>query len=164
MLGEGYPKLLGEQPCELYKLQGTLTGFVYPNSSTISFINLKAVSKENSLVGDLSSFLLDPKVKVSPKLNQIVHRMSSSFEKFKKDKEVIHVLTHYDKVKEQAEAEGVEKDMEKGMEKGIEKGKNEGKIEGKIEVYYKELKLTPEEIAKKINLPLTEIKSIILGF
>ena len=51
------------------------------------------------------------------------------------------------------EERGIEKGIEIGTEKGIEIGINKGEIK----VYYNELKLSPEEIAKKMNLPLKKV-------
>lgn len=45
--------------------------------------------------------------------------------------------------------------------KGRIEGKKEGRTEGKVSVYYNDMGLSPEQIAKKLNKPLDEILKII---
>ena len=51
--------------------------------------------------------------------------------------------------------------INKGIGIGEDRGRNEGRDEGKISVYYEEMKLSPEAIAKKMNKPLDMILKVI---
>ena len=48
---------------------------------------------------------------------------------------------------------GIEKGIEQGIEKGIEQGIEKGKLESAI-VMIKDFNISPEDVAKKINIPL----------
>ena len=52
---------------------------------------------------------------------------------------------------------GTEKGIEIGTEKGIEIGTERGIEKGRINVYYEEMQLTPEEISKKMSVPLERV-------
>ena len=41
------------------------------------------------------------------------------------------------------------------------RGKLEGKVEGKVEILFNKLKMTPEDIAKDLNITLEQVKDII---
>ena len=50
---------------------------------------------------------------------------------------------------------------EEGIEIGIEKGIEIGTEIGAINVYYNEMQLTPEEIAKRMSIPLEHVNKTI---
>ena len=50
---------------------------------------------------------------------------------------------------------------ETGKAEGIEVGRAEGIEIGEIKVYHKELQLSPEEIAQKMNIPIERVIEII---
>jgi|GEM_PF-4146454 len=58
---------------------------------------------------------------------------------------------------------GLEKGIEKGMEKGIEKGIEKGRLEGRFESAFimLDMGIEPSEIAKRLELPLEEIRKRI---
>lgn len=47
------------------------------------------------------------------------------------------------------------------IEKRINQHKQDGHDEGMIDAYYNDMKLSPENIAKKMNKPLEEVQEII---
>lgn len=49
----------------------------------------------------------------------------------------------------------------KGIQEGIDIGLNRGRDEGMIDAYYNDMKLSPEDIAKKMDKPLEEVQEII---
>ena len=55
---------------------------------------------------------------------------------------------------------GIEKGIEKGIKEGIKKGKLEAKKEDVIKIY-KKLNLSPEDIAKVLELPEDFVKNVI---
>lgn len=51
--------------------------------------------------------------------------------------------------------------MESVLDRVESKGKTEGRMEGMIHVYYNDMKLTPVQISKKLNIPVEKVIEII---
>ncbi|OOB79271.1 MAG: hypothetical protein BEN18_04380 [Epulopiscium sp. Nuni2H_MBin001] len=64
----------------------------------------------------------------------------------------------------QGKAEGIIEGMAKGEARGEAIGVAVGEARGKVEVYYKEMKLTPQQIAVKLGIDVKEVQQIIKSF
>lgn len=57
--------------------------------------------------------------------------------------------------------EGFHSGLEDILEDAMERSRKDGYVEGRISVYHNEMRMSPENIAKKMNKPLDEISMII---
>jgi hypothetical protein len=109
LLAEDIKELLHGEIFTNYILKDTVTGNLYPNNSSILFVSLQQLSKQNNEAGELSKFLLDEKIEPSYKeVIKIIESFSDLFYIFKEDKEVRSVIT----VKERFKNEGIEQGIE----------------------------------------------------
>ena len=123
LLASDTDTVLQEQTFMNYILKDESTNKVYPGTSGIMFISLTRLSENNSLAGELASFLLG-KV-VNPKnedVKRIAKTFKMSFEAFKDDKEVKNTMTMAEKYRNEGWLDGREAGREEGMEKGLNIG------------------------------------------
>jgi len=99
-LAEDVKSLLRGKTIARYVLKDEISGEEHPESSGIMYVSLTKLAKENTPVGELASFLLgittDPQNEV---VKKIAKTFSASFQEFKKDEDVVTVLTHEERVR-----------------------------------------------------------------
>ena len=150
LMAEDLPKVMHGEKYSNYVLKNEATNMPFPKTSGIMFVSLQRLSKESSAAGELASLLtgkqIDAKRIKDASVRAIAEGLDKGFKIFKEDKEVVGMMTVREKwtMIDRAEA------------------KHEGKIEGKIEVYYSDLKMTPEKIAKLLNMDVSSVSEIIL--
>jgi len=109
LLAEDVKELLHDEVFTNYLLKDNVTGNSYPNNSSIIFVSLQKLAKNNNIVGELSKFLLGKQVEPTfTEVKSIVKNFDSLFNDFKEDKGVKTVIT----VKERFKNEGVVEGME----------------------------------------------------
>ena len=89
LLAEDVQKLLHGNSFSNYVLKDEVSGKVYPNASGIMFVSLKRLSQEDTVAGELASFLLGKTNDIkSEEVKRIADTFKNSFEMFRIDKEV----------------------------------------------------------------------------
>lgn len=89
----------------------------FPNSSSITLVNLEKLSEQKNKAGELAVILLGKEVAVThPEVEQIQNGLNKTFEIFKIDKEVQKMLTLQERAREQGFEDGREQGLEDGME------------------------------------------------
>jgi len=115
-----------------YILQDEVTGNKHPANSGIMYVSLSKLSKEDSVAGELASFLLgklsEPKYEAARK---IADAFKKSFKSFKTDKDVAKMLSLAERYAHDGEVIGIEKGVAIGMEKGVAVGIEKGVAVGK---------------------------------
>ena len=69
-----------------------------------------------------------------------------------------------DRVENKGRAEGITQGRTEGIAQGRAEGISQGRTEGKIFVYYRDMELSAEQIAEKLNMPLEDVLKIIKSF
>jgi len=127
-----------------YILKDEVTGKNHPAKSGIMYVSLSKLSKEESVAGELASFLLgkiaEPEYEA---VKKIADAFKISFKSFKTDKDVAKMLSLAERYMHDGEVIG----MEKGVEKGVAIGKTELANEAR-ELYEKGV--DPQEILRMI--------------
>jgi predicted transposase/invertase (TIGR01784 family) len=116
LLSEDIKELLHNQSFTNYILRDNVTDEIYPNNSSMMFVSLKKLSKENNIAGELARFLLGEEIDPTyDEVKTIIKSFNNSFKTFKEDKGVKTVMT----VKERFKNEGFVDGIEQGIEQGI---------------------------------------------
>ena len=135
-----------------YILKDEVTNKVYPNTSSIMFISLIRLSKQNNIAGELAAYLLGKlPIPESEEVKQIASTFSSSFETFKTDKEVKNTMTIAEKWKNEAWMDGIEQGLEQGVTAGAVR---------LVELL--KIGLSPEEALRKIKEERAELASSLM--
>jgi hypothetical protein len=152
-----------------YILKDEITGNEYPTTSGIMYVSLTKLSQENSLAGELASFLLGNTSKPKNEtVNKIAEAFKSSFDSFKNDKEVANLLTLAERYTHDGRVEGIEQGIEQGVAQGISQGISQGMTIGEANVANEARELLkkgidPAEILRRImskcDKPNTELSS-----
>ena len=115
-------KLLPGGAFSNYIPKNEVSGETYPVASGIMFISLTQLSKEETVAGELASFLLgkinDAK---SDKVKRIADTLTKSCEEFCKDKGVKDSMSVREKWMSEARIEGMEEGLQQGIQQGIAK-------------------------------------------
>ena len=120
ILGEHSEELLGEEVYENYTLLGQLTGRQYPNKSSILYVSLVKLSKEDSRGGELARFLLG--IDLFPKDEDIINiskGFNRGFDVLREDKEARNKMSNLEYIRSEARYEALEEGREEGREEGI---------------------------------------------
>ena len=112
LLAEDAKDLLYDEKFTNYMLIDNITGNLYPNNSSIMFVSLQKLSKEKTVAGELSRFLLGEELEpVKEEVRNISKEFGKLFHIFKEDKEIKAMMT----VKERFKNEGREEGREEGI-------------------------------------------------
>ena len=153
LMAENLPKLMHGKKYVNYVLKDEASNIPYPKTSGIMFASLKQLSEEGTPAGELSSLLLGKKIDPDDFKSKNVRAIAEGFNKgfgfFKEDKEVVGMMTVREKW---TLADRIEAKIE---------GRIEGRIEGKIEVCYKDLKMSPKEIAALLGMDENSVSEIL---
>ena len=164
LLGEPSPELIPTGTCEMYCLSGELYGKRFPTSYGLLFMDLQEIAKtgKHKPAREIAQFLLSQTTEI-PSNSDIAEFFFNRFRNFKQDREVTKVLALWDKTREEAEAEGIEKGMKRGIAQGLAQGLTQGKAEGKAEII-KSMRasgISIDGIATITTLPVSEVESLL---
>ena len=110
-----------------YSFKSDETGEPYPNGPNMMFVNLKALSKEKTVAGELSNiFLGNTQISKNLVLKDIIEHLKVSAKEFINDKEVRTIYSAIAEREYQAGLRSREKALQEGREEGLEKGREEG--------------------------------------
>ena len=156
LVGENTDKIFeNNEPFAEYVIKNKVTNKELDIKSTILFVNLKALSKENTKAGELARVLIgQTKNPEDKEVAEIFKTITSNFEEFKKDKEAKSRMTVAERYIEQGELEGELRGIEIGRQEGIQKGRQEGIQKGRAEGAEKLLKLLKEGISPEEALDI----------
>ena len=149
LMAKDNDNLMHGRKCTYYVLADERTGKRHPNRSGIMFASLTKMSEEDTPAGELSKLLLGLRGPSDSyrhgEVKRIAENFKKGFEAFKEDKEATNMLTF----------------AERKIMEGEIKGEARGEARGKIEILHTELGLSPEEIAKKLNMEVGQVKDIL---
>ena len=107
LLAEDVQKLLPSGAFSNFVPKDEVSGETYPNASGIMFVSLKRLSQENTVAGELASFLLGKTNDIkSEEVKQIADTFGRSYEEFRNDKEVKKSMSVAEKLKLEGRVEG----------------------------------------------------------
>ena len=153
--------LMHDNKYTYYVLADERTKKLHPNLSGIMFVSLSKISKEESLSGELSRFLLGVETNAMnfkySDVKGIINKMKIGFKAFKEDKEATNMLSFAERKLSEGEARG----RREGEERGRREGEAEGIIKGKIETCHTIFGLSSREIAEKLNINENQVKYIL---
>ena len=153
LMAKDNSKLMHGNKYTYYVLSDERTGKRHPNLSGIMFVSLTKISREESLSGELSMFLLGIETEIEnfnhSDVKTIAKEVKKGFKIFKEDKEATNMLSF------------AERKLSEGEARGEARGRIEGKIEGKIEICHTVFGLSTKEIAKKLNMDENQVKSVL---
>ena len=145
LLAENVDKLLHGMTFANYLLREESSGIAYPNTSSILFVNLKKLSDEETVSGELAAFLLGKTRGInSGKAKRISDALKKSSRAFSKDKGVKKRMSIKQKWQDEAKVEGTEEGIQQGLQQGMQQGA--AKIVELIKTG-----LSPEEALEKVS-------------
>ena len=107
LLAGDVQKLIPSGAFSNYVPRDEVSGVVYPNASGIMFVSLKKLSQENTVAGELASFLLGKTNDVINKeVRQIADTLKKSCEEFCINKEVKKSMSVADELRMEGRVEG----------------------------------------------------------
>ena len=134
LLAEDVQELLHGNAFSNYVPIDEVSGKLYPNASGIMFISLRELSEEQTIAGELASFLLGKTSDVkNAEVKRIADTLKKSCDEFCADKEVKKSMSVMELKEEEARSEGYEKGLAEGKAEGLAEGLAEGKAEGLVE-------------------------------
>ena len=149
LLAEDLDKLLHGRTFANYLLKEESSQIAYPNTSCILFVNLKKLSNEQTVAGELASFLLGKTRGISSgRAKRISDVLKKSCREFGRDKGVKRSMSIKQKWQEEARMEGKEEGLRQGVQQGMQQGIQQGAA--KIVELIKS-GLSPEEALKKVK-------------
>ena len=131
LLADDVPKLLPNGAFSNFVPKDEVSGTVYPNASGIMFISLKRLSQENTVAGELASFLLGKTSEIkSEEVKQIADTLTKSCDEFCMDKGVKKSMSVAEELRMEGRLEGRLEGIEEGIQQGIQQGVKQGIQQG----------------------------------
>ena len=152
LVAGGISKLFHGRTFANYLLKEESSGKPYPNASCILFINLRKLSKEKTVAGELASFLLGKTRAIkSGEAKQISDVFRKSCRNFCKDEGVKNNMSVKQKWQHEAKMEGKIEGKIEGKKEGIEEGIQQGIQQGAARIAELiKAGLSPDEALEKV--------------
>ena len=152
LLAEDVKSLLHGGKFSNYVPTDEVSGKMYPNASGIMFVSLRKLSEEQSVAGELASFLLGKITVVkNDEVKRIAETLKKSCETFCNDKGVKKMMTIKEYLQMEARWQGMQEGRQEGMQQGMQQGRLEGMQEGM------------QELAKLIKLGMSVDEALIIA-
>ena len=121
LLAEDVGKLLHGNAFSNYVPKDEVSGKTYPNASGIMFVSLQKLSQEDTVAGELASFLLGKtNDAMSDEVSQIASTLYKSCVEFCNDKGVKGSMSVDEKRRMEGRMEGIEEGLQQGIQQGIQ--------------------------------------------
>ena len=158
--------VLGGKACANFTLMDELDHRPHtrPTLFAVMYVDLKELAKGKTRAAELANVLLGniPANEINDKdVKSVFETLSSSFEKFREDKEVKKMLSYVEEKIYIAEQEAMQRGMQRGMQQGMQQGIVQ--TETRIAMNMLNNKRSVVEIAKDLGISVEQVERIRLS-